>query len=229
MSKVIGVMKCKDSSVPDFMVTTMRLVDDNEGYVGIKDDGEEYHVYCQYWDFEPVAVGEWRYPKGSEKDFGGVSSHFRFLVMIDDRTYYLPSLPGNGVEYLSVLGGVGVFGNAIVGRPYQVIAQREPVTTADVEVVKYDPTKVDIESLVTERGNRYGKFSDGAKIMRALKSVMHNTDGWSRLTDSQREALDMIQHKIGRILNGDPNYDDNWKDIAGYSKLIADELNGDVK
>ena len=39
----------------------------------------------------------------------------------------------------------------------------------------------------------------------------------------------MIQHKIGRILNGDPNYDDNWKDIAGYSKLIADELNGEVK
>lgn len=103
------------------------------------------------------------------------------------------------------------------------------ITTADVEVVKCDPTKVDIESLVTERGNRYGKFSDGAKIMRALKCVMHNTDGWSRLTDSQREALDMIQHKIGRILNGDPAYDDNWKDIAGYAKLIADELNGEIK
>lgn len=100
---------------------------------------------------------------------------------------------------------------------------------ADVEVVKCDPTKLDIESLVTERGNRYGKFADGAKIMRSLKAVMHNTDGWSRLTDSQREALDMIQHKIGRILNGDPAYDDNWKDIAGYSKLIADELNGEIK
>ncbi|HAZ2983842.1 TPA: hypothetical protein J0587_004669 [Salmonella enterica subsp. enterica serovar Kentucky] len=96
-------------------------------------------------------------------------------------------------------------------------------------MVKYDPTKVDIESLVNERGNRYGKFADGAKIMRSLKGVMHNTDGWSRLTDSQREALDMIQHKIGRILNGDPAYDDNWKDIAGYSKLIADELNGEIK
>lgn len=85
------------------------------------------------------------------------------------------------------------------------------------------------EALIAERGNRYGKFADGAKIMRALKDVMHNTDGWSRLTDSQREALDMIQHKIGRILNGDPAYDDNWKDVAGYSKLIADELNGEIK
>lgn len=39
----------------------------------------------------------------------------------------------------------------------------------------------------------------------------------------------MIQHKIGRVLNGDPNYDDNWIDICGYSKLIADELKGDSK
>ena len=36
----------------------------------------------------------------------------------------------------------------------------------------------------------------------------------------------MIQHKIGRILNGDPNYDDNWRDICGYSQLVLDELNG---
>lgn len=103
------------------------------------------------------------------------------------------------------------------------------ITPTDVEVVKYDPTKVDIESLVTERGNRYGKFADGAKIMRSLKAVMHNTDGWSRLTESQREALDMIQHKIGRILNGDPTYDDNWRDIAGYATLIVNELNGEIK
>ena len=30
--------------------------------------------------------------------------------------------------------------------------------------------------------------------------------------------------KIGRILNGDPNYHDSWHDIVGYSKLTADEL-----
>lgn len=105
----------------------------------------------------------WKYLKGSEKDFGGVSSHFQFLVIIDDRTYYLPSLPGNGVEYLSVLGGVGVFGNAIVGRPYQVIAQREPVTTADVEVVKYDPTKVD-DFASDATVNKYTRDCKGVQV-----------------------------------------------------------------
>lgn len=86
-----------------------------------------------------------------------------------------------------------------------------------------------IDKLITERGSRYGKFKDGAEIMQELKDVMREVDGWRNLTPSQREALDMIQHKIGRILNGDPTYDDSWKDIAGYATLIVNELNGEVK
>ena len=85
------------------------------------------------------------------------------------------------------------------------------------------------EALITERGSRYGKFKDGAEIMQELKDVMREVDGWCNLTPSQREALDMIQHKIGRILNGDPTYDDSWKDIAGYATLIVNELNGEIK
>ena len=41
-----------------------------------------------------------------------------------------------------------------------------------------------------------------------------------------REALFMIAHKIGRIVNGDPWYADSWVDIAGYAKLVADRLEG---
>ena len=85
------------------------------------------------------------------------------------------------------------------------------------------------EALITERGTRYGKFKDGADIMQSLKGTMRDVDGWNNLTASQKEALDMIQHKIGRILNGDPTYDDSWKDIAGYATLIVNELNGEVK
>ena len=172
----------------------------------------------------------WKYLKGSEKDFEWAPDWATIRErMNDSREYFVERYECDKRYQNAIHKGdefrflVNDFGTG------DIIAEREPVTSADVEVVKYDPTKVDIESLVTERGNRYGKFADGAKIMRSLKAVMHNTDGWSRLTDSQREALDMIQHKIGRILNGDPAYDDNWKDIAGYSKLIADELNGEIK
>lgn len=86
-----------------------------------------------------------------------------------------------------------------------------------------------IDATVEERGNRYGAFKDGADIMQELKSVMRSTPNWSKLIPSQREALEMIQHKVGRILNGDPNYTDSWHDIKGYAHLIEEELNGNVK
>lgn len=88
------------------------------------------------------------------------------------------------------------------------------------------PTTDEIDDTVTQRGERYGLFADGAVIMQDLKAVMRSTPGWERLTPSQREALEMIQHKIGRVLNGDPMYDDSWRDISGYSTLILNELNG---
>lgn len=113
---------------------------------------------------------------------------------------------------------------------FDLVALREPVADEDdlndcIGAPEADAT----EQLITERGSRYGKFKDGAEIMQELKDVMREVDGWHNLTPSQREALDMIQHKIGRILNGDPTYDDSWKDIAGYATLIVNELNGEVK
>jgi hypothetical protein len=44
------------------------------------------------------------------------------------------------------------------------------------------------------------------------------------MQDDQREALDMIAHKIGRILNGDPNYADSWHDLEGYARLVEQRL-----
>ena len=90
------------------------------------------------------------------------------------------------------------------------------------------PNEPSVDATVEERGSRYGAFKDGADIMQSLKTVMRDTPNWSSLTPSQREALEMIQHKIGRILNGDPNYTDSWHDIQGYARLVEEELNGNV-
>jgi len=81
-----------------------------------------------------------------------------------------------------------------------------------------------IETTLAERGKRYGDFSGHAWITQRLKDTMHGTAGWQRLSPDKREALDMIAHKIGRILNGDPEYHDSWHDIVGYTKLVADTL-----
>jgi hypothetical protein len=53
---------------------------------------------------------------------------------------------------------------------------------------------------------------------------MRRTPGWKRLSKDKREALEMIQHKIGRILNGNPEFHDSWHDIVGYAKLAADRV-----
>lgn len=80
------------------------------------------------------------------------------------------------------------------------------------------------DKLLKEREKTHGKFSDHARYTQRLKNVMHDEEdaanpGWGKLNVMQREALDMIVHKIGRILAGDPNDADHWEDIAGYAKL----------
>lgn len=82
----------------------------------------------------------------------------------------------------------------------------------------------DIRDTLEERGTRYGAFCDHAEISQELKDVMHDTPNWESLRPDQKEALEMIQHKIARILNEDPDYVDSWTDIAGYSTLVADRL-----
>lgn len=81
-----------------------------------------------------------------------------------------------------------------------------------------------ITEILDERGKRYGKFKDHAEISQRLKYVVR--DRRDVLADDQREALEMICHKIARIINGDPNYADSWVDIAGYAQLVADRLQG---
>lgn len=86
----------------------------------------------------------------------------------------------------------------------------------------------DVSVILRERGDRYGSFDSHARITYGIKGVMQASPNWvgGKLSYSQREALDMVAHKIGRILNGDPNYIDSWRDLCGYSQLIVNELMG---
>jgi hypothetical protein len=76
--------------------------------------------------------------------------------------------------------------------------------------------------VLNERGSTHGDFSENGKVMQALKVLMREHWGWQKLDTAQREALEMIQHKIGRILCGNNNYFDHWRDIVGYAKLIEE-------
>ena len=81
-----------------------------------------------------------------------------------------------------------------------------------------------VQQTLSERGKRYGTFESHSLIAQSLKSVMALSSNWPSLTTYQKQALEVIMDKVARILNGDPNYLDNWHDIAGYSLLVEDIL-----
>lgn len=82
----------------------------------------------------------------------------------------------------------------------------------------------DVDKTLEERGRTYGEFAKHAAISQRLKSAMHTAPNWGLLRPDMQEALDMIQHKIARILNGDPAFVDNWHDITGYARLVEQTL-----
>lgn len=84
-------------------------------------------------------------------------------------------------------------------------------------------------STLAERGGRYGPWTEHARIAQNVKRAMADSPNWKTLPDDMRESLEMMAQKLGRILNGDPNYVDSWHDICGYIKLIEDRLNAAVK
>jgi hypothetical protein len=91
-----------------------------------------------------------------------------------------------------------------------------------------NPTPVadTITETLTERGKRYGVFTKHAEVTQEIKRALFNCRARHSLAPDQVEALEMIAHKLGRIVNGDPDYADSWVDIAGYAKLVADRLQG---
>lgn len=86
------------------------------------------------------------------------------------------------------------------------------------------PVDKSVTEMLEERGARYGSFDGHAKVTQELKEAMWGADNWPKLNDAQKEALEMIVHKIGRIVNGEPNYKDSWTDIIGYAKLVEQTL-----
>ena len=81
-----------------------------------------------------------------------------------------------------------------------------------------------IEQTLEQRGTRYGMFDEHARITQNIKDAMKDSQNWDQLPPDMKEALEMVAHKCGRILNGDPFYKDSWVDIEGYVHLVSVKL-----
>lgn len=115
------------------------------------------------------------------------------------------------------------------------------LTAADIKEVNNEPNFIDElnqtafgtltpETLTAERGTTHGAFSDHARYTQQLKSVAYRAynertkRGQPALTNQQKESLEMILHKVGRILAGDASFADHWDDIGGYAHIANKEF-----
>jgi len=110
-------------------------------------------------------------------------------------------------------------------------ARKEMLTQVLKEMDAIAPKSDTVDAILDSRAKDYGAFADNARLAQALKRAMadHASDHGRTFADDQWEALEMIASKMSRIVNGNPDKVDNWDDIAGYAKLVADQLRGRVR
>jgi hypothetical protein len=82
----------------------------------------------------------------------------------------------------------------------------------------------ELKDILSDRGQQYGDFAEQALLSQTLKYWAMPKSVVSEWEAYQREAMEMIIHKISRITNGNPDNVDSWRDIAGYATLVADRL-----
>lgn len=71
---------------------------------------------------------------------------------------------------------------------------------------------------IPNRDRQHGGMEAVGKYSQSLKIAIHAGHNWHLLTPGEQESLDMIAHKIARILSGaDPHDSQHWEDVAGYA------------
>lgn len=78
------------------------------------------------------------------------------------------------------------------------------------------------DSVLQERSATHGDFAHGAVVSQRLKFALAEGVNWETMDAVQREALEAVVGKLARIVAGDPNFVDHYRDIIGYTQLALD-------
>lgn len=71
---------------------------------------------------------------------------------------------------------------------------------------------------IPNRDEQHGGMEAVGDVSQFIKMAMRDSKNWDLLTHGEQEALDMVAHKIARILSGaDPHDPEHWTDLAGYA------------
>ena len=77
-----------------------------------------------------------------------------------------------------------------------------------------------IEDTLKERGKTHGDWLKQSHLTSEIKNAINYRESYYEPMEAcKKEALDMIAVKISRIVCGNSNEKDHWRDIQGYAKL----------
>lgn len=79
----------------------------------------------------------------------------------------------------------------------------------------------DVNQVLEERHKTHGSYADHAAMAQMLKEAARQGVMYDKLSAMEKESIDMILHKVARVLSGNPHFKDHWVDISGYATLIA--------
>jgi len=76
-----------------------------------------------------------------------------------------------------------------------------------------------VEETLKERRSTHGDYKETALYSQCFKDLARSASSWSNMSAAQKESVDMILHKVARVICGNPDEPDHWVDIQGYAKL----------
>lgn len=77
-------------------------------------------------------------------------------------------------------------------------------------------------SVLQERSATHGDFEHYAAVAQSLKAALAGGERWAHMPSAQREALEAVMGKLARIVTGDPDFLDHYRDIVGYTQRAMD-------
>jgi len=123
-----------------------------------------------------------------------------------------------------VLGPKENIGGALIYGVPQSELESNPIYRAPQPKPEPVPEDNTIKQVLAERGKDYGDYASKAQFIQNVKLLMRMSPSWFDMDADMRESMEMIAHKMGRVVYGNPAHKDNFLDIAGYAKLVADRL-----
>jgi hypothetical protein len=108
--------------------------------------------------------------------------------------------------------------------PMYGVLESELASNPNYRAQQPEPEPDIVTQVLAERGKDYGDYAGKAQFIQGVKYLMRSSPSWQAMDADMRESMEMIAHKMGRTLYGNPAHKDNFLDIAGYAKLVADRL-----